>query len=378
MIKAEIVAYSVDPRGNKLLSVLATFPRIILAEINTHRMLSKNTSSSRAIPFSKMVEAIQNNPFIPIAWQKEHSGMQGTEYITESTHLQQINEDWLNARNNAIKSAILLDSGFEDELSENNVRIDKVTKQICNRLLEPFMWTTMLITGPLEGGWDNFFNLRCPSYSVEGRQDGVHSVPHKSWKDLKKSYPFMITGEEDTLTRLKLNTGQAEIHMMDLAEKIYDAVNESVSLKLKPGEWHIPFDNQIKPGAIFYAEQYATGLYKNSEDSIDMSKVKISTAMGARTSYTIVGEEKELNYKNLVGLHDRLIAQTPPHSSPMEHCAQCMTDLEHESFIRGQLEYTSDEWDITEPLYSEKGWCRNFKGFIPYRYIVENNNQLNK
>ena len=71
MIKAEIVAHSLSPQGDELISVLCTFPRIILAEVNTHRMLSKNTSSSRAIPFKKMVESVQNNPFIPIAWQKE-------------------------------------------------------------------------------------------------------------------------------------------------------------------------------------------------------------------------------------------------------------------------------------------------------------------
>ena len=76
MIKAEIVAHSLSQQGDELISVLCTFPRIILAEVNTHRMLSKNTSSSRAIPFKKMVEAVQENPFIPIAWQKERTGKQ--------------------------------------------------------------------------------------------------------------------------------------------------------------------------------------------------------------------------------------------------------------------------------------------------------------
>ena len=71
MIKAQVVADSLNPQGDRLTSLLVTFPRIILAEVNTHRMLSKNTRSSRAIPFNKMVEAVQNNPFIPIAWQKE-------------------------------------------------------------------------------------------------------------------------------------------------------------------------------------------------------------------------------------------------------------------------------------------------------------------
>ena len=93
MIKSEIVGHSKNKHGEEVISVLCTFPRIILAEVNTHRMLSKNTSSSRAIPFNKMLEAIKNDPFIPIAWQKEHSGMQGTEYIIDNQFLEQINKD---------------------------------------------------------------------------------------------------------------------------------------------------------------------------------------------------------------------------------------------------------------------------------------------
>ena len=146
---ATVVADSINPQGDRLTSLLITFPRILLSEINTHRMLSKNTSSSRAIPFKKMVEAVENNPFIPIAWQKEHKGMQGSEYLTGS--LTEYN--WLKARDKAVEQAKIL-HGLD------------VTKQLCNRLLEPFMWTTMLITGSKEG-WDNFFKLRNPVYEID-------------------------------------------------------------------------------------------------------------------------------------------------------------------------------------------------------------------
>ena len=70
-IEAKIIADSISPQNNRLTTFLVTFPRIILSEINTHRMFSRNTSSSRAIPFEKMVGAVQNDPFVPIAWQKE-------------------------------------------------------------------------------------------------------------------------------------------------------------------------------------------------------------------------------------------------------------------------------------------------------------------
>ena len=101
-ISATIVADSINVQGDRLTSVLVTMPRIILSEMNTHRMLSKNTSSSRAIPFNKMVETIKEDPFIPIAWQKEHKGMQGTEYHEDTYKLV---EGWLTARNSAIQIA---------------------------------------------------------------------------------------------------------------------------------------------------------------------------------------------------------------------------------------------------------------------------------
>ncbi len=152
-IKAQVVTYSQNPQGDKLLTVLVTFPRYILAELNTHRMLSKNSASSRAIPFKKMVESVQNNSFIPIAWQKEHKGMQGSEYLSE----EESNEcrlNWLGARDKAIRAAIDLTS-------------IGCTKQLANRLLEPFMMHTVLITGTVEGGWDNFFDLRNPVYEID-------------------------------------------------------------------------------------------------------------------------------------------------------------------------------------------------------------------
>lgn len=231
MIKAEIVGHSLSPQGDELISVLATFPRIILAEVNTHRMLSKNTSSSRAIPFKKMVEAVENNPFIPIAWQKEHKGMQGSEYIDEEDS-DYLTERWLRARDNAVNEAKEL-SKFE------------TTKQLCNRLLEPFMWTTMLITGSREG-WDNFFHLRCPQY-IDITQE---NISYKSRKEFINSFnERKLTGlpkKELDLEWLQINKGQAEIHMMMLSEKIYDAVNESAPKQLQVGDYHIPMIEVIE------------------------------------------------------------------------------------------------------------------------------------
>ena len=80
MYKCEIIADSLSPQGNRLTTFKLTYPRIIHSELMTHRVFSRNSASSRAIPFEKMVKMVEEDPFIPIAWQKDHKGMQGSEY----------------------------------------------------------------------------------------------------------------------------------------------------------------------------------------------------------------------------------------------------------------------------------------------------------
>ena len=349
--KVYIVGHSLSPQSAETITVLATFPRIILSEINTHRMLSKNTSSSRAIPFKKMVEAVENDPFIPIAWQKEHKGMQGSEYITNLDDIGDANAVWLMAREEAIDKARLLN------------QYEGVTKQLCNRLLEPFMWTTMLITGSKEG-WDNFFNLRCPSYKLIGLgKENVKS--RKEWLEKMQFssalHPSMYPKTD--VEWLQINKGQAEIHIMDLAEKIYDAVNESTPKQLQAGEWHIPMISDLE------------SLKLSTDDQI-----KLSVGRAANTSYTVVGDGKELTLEHAIKIHDKCVELV--HSSVFEHCARAMSDEEYYSFIKGKvktghidesehqifLSNKSHNWGD----YSELGWCNNLKGFIPYRYFIDN------
>ena len=359
-ISATIVADSVNQQGDRLTSLLITFPRIILSELLTHRMLSKNTSSSRAIPFNKMVESVETNPFIPIAWQRAHSGMQGTEYITNKEQLEALKKIWLYSRDEAIRSAKAISSGtFELDLGVKYNYGFKATKQLANRLLEPFMWTTMLITGSKEG-WNNFFSLRCPKYVFHNLNGDNKEYHFKSKKDVISKFGESEWVEDGfdkplkdftSLDWLKVNYGQAEIHIMDLAEKIYDAVNESFHTQILPTMWHVPFRKKINE------------LYPEVEnDSEDI--VKISVSMAARASYTVVGTEKILTKEEHISLHDRLLTQDPPHSSPMEHCARAMNSKEYYSHLKGEGNPEHED-------YKGFGWCRNFKGFIPYRHIIE-------
>lgn len=357
-INATIVADSVNEYGDRITSYLLTYPRIIHSELMTHRMFSRNSASSRAIPFNKMVEAVDNSPFVPIAWQRGHSGMQGTQYLTAPIDLAFANDMWIEAKNKAVKSAKNLYKNGTDG-------VPFVTKQICNRLLEPFMWHTTLVTAT---EFENFFELRCPQYWV-----GNPLMEAKnSWKDLVKemhengfdSEPSITT--YDTLKRLQFNQGQSEIHISLLAEAMWDVRNESIPKKLKAGGWHIPFEDKIDMTST-QADCFKHLDRALTNEELSLAKVKLSTAMCARTSYTLVGEEKEVKYETLLGIHDKMVNAKPFHASPFEHCAKAMTESEHESFYSGE---GANERHVGR--LENHGWCRNFKGFIQYRHILEN------
>lgn len=143
--KAKILCDSISPASIRLTTMEVTFPRIVLAEFNTHRQFSRNSASSRAIPVTKMLQRVQDDPFIPIYWGRNQRGMQAAEELSfeaqeAARHL------WLEARDQAIDTVKVL------QMPEIDLH-----KQIANRLLEPWMWQTVIVTAT---EWDNFFNLR--------------------------------------------------------------------------------------------------------------------------------------------------------------------------------------------------------------------------
>jgi thymidylate synthase ThyX len=266
-IKADIILDSINTSGNRLTTFVLTFPRIILAEFNTHRVLSRSSASSRAIPFGKMVERVENDPFIPIRWMKDHKGMQGTEFFTDE-EAKPLIVNHLRARDEAVARAKV-------------AAYAKVTKQICNRYLEPFMWHTAIVTG---SEFENFFALRADP--------------------------------------------QAEIHMEALADKMLASYNKSVPRLLRKGEWHIPFGDKMDEDKLIEFAWFFLSANKGHEseptaDEIfeyinDKLKIQIATARCARVSY--LNFEGKEDYKADKLLHDRLIQSG--HWSPFEHCAR--------------------------------------------------------
>ncbi len=140
--RVRILADSISPIDVRLTTMEVEFPRFILAEMNTHRMFSRNYASSRAIPVSRRIEMVRQDPVIPMAFGKNRPGMQATEEADDPKAAESV---WVNAIQDAIYWA--------KELADLGVH-----KQLANRILEPFTYVTGIITAT---SWGNFFALRC-------------------------------------------------------------------------------------------------------------------------------------------------------------------------------------------------------------------------
>lgn len=145
---------SLSESGVRLTTMEVTFPRFVLAEFNTHRVLSRNSASSRAIPTSKIIDRVEVDPVLPVEWGRNQAGMSASDVLTE----QEIEEGkavWLAARDAVVAQA--------RHLQELHVH-----KQVVNRILEPWVWHTVIVTAT---EWSNFFELRCaPNAQPEIRE----------------------------------------------------------------------------------------------------------------------------------------------------------------------------------------------------------------
>ncbi len=70
MIEAKIIEDSINQFGKRITTLQVKFHRFILPEFNTHRVFSRNFSSSRAIPTKKLLEQVANDPAMPVHWGK--------------------------------------------------------------------------------------------------------------------------------------------------------------------------------------------------------------------------------------------------------------------------------------------------------------------
>jgi len=143
-IETKIITDSISPVGARLTTFQLSYPRFIHAELMTHRLFSRNASSSRAIPVEKIIQQVLDDPAMPVHWGKNQRGMQADEEVDENL-AGAARANWLMARDKAVVHA------------RNFVEMG-IHKQIANRILEPWHHISVVVTA---SEWDNFFTLRC-------------------------------------------------------------------------------------------------------------------------------------------------------------------------------------------------------------------------
>ncbi len=144
-IAAAVVADSWNPeQHSRLTTMKLVYPRFIHAEFMTHRMFSRNASSSRAIPVKTMLARVRLCPAQPAEWGRNKPGMQADTQPLEAATIEAAQTIW-------DESALMMADQAE-RMSKLNVH-----KQVVNRLLEPFQMIHVVVTAT---EWDNFFALR--------------------------------------------------------------------------------------------------------------------------------------------------------------------------------------------------------------------------
>ena len=216
--------------SSRLTTLMMTYPRIIHSEHLRHRMFSFNAASSRAIPVEKFIKQVEEDPFVPIHWGAAQKGMQAYEEL-----------DWMNSE---LCKCDWLEASVQAVIAVRNLLARGLHKQIANRLLEPWMWTTVICTGT-DGAWNNFFALRC--------------------------HP------------------EAEPHIQKLAYMTRDVMRASWPKILEVGDWHLPLTGFPGDEAL-------------SKDDL----IKVSAGRCARVSYLTAEGTRDVSQD--IALHDRLVS----------------------------------------------------------------------
>jgi hypothetical protein len=257
MIESRIVADSIYGK-HRLTTFEVSFPRWILAEFNTHRVLSRNSASSRAIPIKANIENILADTAIPVHWGLNQPGMVADKEV-ETNVSEKAKEIWLKARDAAIQ--------YATELSDLGIH-----KQIANRLIENFTYQKVIVTAT---EWDNFFWLR--------------------------------------------NHKDAQPEIKALAELMLKHYNESVPTILNVGEWHVPYvlTSRGDDGVLNY--QDIDGEWLDVETALKISASCCAQVSYRKQDSSIEKALKVFDMLNLSAGTD--INDARKHSSPIEHQA---------------------------------------------------------
>ena len=329
LITAKVIADSINETGQRLTTFELEFPRLILSECNTHGAIEKNTSSSRAIPVSKMLDHILEQNLKPIYFGSKKSGMQAGNELT-GEGLDFVKCVWGSSLESAVEYAEMLDKAG-------------VAKEVTNRITEPYQLIKAVWSAT---DWENFFNLRL---------------------------------EKD-----------ADPNICMLAYKMYEAMSKSVPVLLKKGEYHLPYVGKYDIpvaysdlGGYEYETGYNVFYYdKECDHTIEHcltldEAIKYSVASCAQVSYRSEGMTLDKAEK----IWNMLVKSEVVHASPLTHVATPISkeieiensDYQTIGFINRIGNPSTWEEGVTHMRRDGTLCSGRFAGWIQKRHLIENN-----
>lgn len=292
-IKAEIILSSRNSAGQDLTTFSLFYPRFIHAELMTHRVFSRNASSSRAIPVAKNVQSVLDDPAIPIHFTKNKPGMQGGAALVGEEH-NRAKAAWLRGRDRAVETA-------------NELIAEEVHKQYANRVIEPYGHIAVVLTAT---EFTNFFALR------------YHSM------------------------------AQPELCM--LAKAMWEVYQGRKIQFLDDGDWHLPYVSDEEQGSrhVAYEKYERAEDGKSAYACAIRDLLMMSSARCARVSY-LTHENKVPTLPEDLGLYGRLMEGFPKHASPTEHQAMACGDpsVQSGNFFGGWIQHRKTIKDENIPEF---------------------------
>jgi hypothetical protein len=259
-ITAKVIEKSITPVGKVITTFQLRYPRFIHAEFMTHRVFSRNASSSRAIPVQKMLDQIMAETAAPIHWGANQPGMQAHAEMADFER-GQVQVLWSEAAQSACRIA-----QYMHDLGAH--------KQIVNRITEPFQHISVICTAT---EWSNFYELR----NHPDAQPEIHELAARMLEADQNFVPILRTPRFD------------------------DKDDAQVLVLQDSASWHLPYVTETERLAFPKSARFLA---------------KLSAARCARVSYLTHDGETPLHEKDLA-LFDRLVGSKPLHASPIEHQA---------------------------------------------------------
>lgn len=270
MYSTRILKDSLAPCGKRLTTWELTYPRFVHAELMTHRLFSRNSASSRAIPTEKLMVRVREDPALPRWWGKNQAGMQAAEEL-ESADCAEAERLWLAARDQMLAAV--------EKLGQVGLH-----KQLANRLIEPWMFITVLVSATEYSNWFHLRNHRM-------------AQPEIAW----------------------------------VARSMWEQYQEHQPTCLSYGQWHLPLFDEAHEGPL------------STNEAIAKAK-KVSTGRCARVSYLTHEGKRDMDKD--VELHDKLCAGPtigePGHWSPFEHVAMALSEPERHGNFIGFYQYRKE------------------------------------